>query len=191
MRSRLGLNMGQNNYSKQLKLYTGELSVETQRSIQDIKALLNKRKLDILEWDKDSIAISVVLNIQLPPRGNYQNIDIREKEPVLIVFNNSLYPNKAPRAYSDRLDFPKQKLAHLYISKEGKPVPFCLTRGDINEWFAEKEIRDYIFQIKSWLCDAASGELASDSEQYEPLRLEGYSGTCVYKYKVQKLNNVL
>ncbi len=82
--------MGQNNYSKQLKLYTGELSVETQRSIQDIKALLNKRKLDILEWDKDSIAISVVLNIQLPPRGNYQNIDIREKEPVLIVFNNSL-----------------------------------------------------------------------------------------------------
>lgn len=175
--------MGQNNYSKQLKLYTGELSVEIQRSIQDIKTLLNKRKLDILEWDKNSIAISVVLNVQLPPRGNYQNIDIREKEPVLIVFNNLLYPNKAPRAYSDRLDFPKQNLAHLYISKEGKPVPFCLTRGDINEWFAEKEIRDYIFQIKSWLCDAASGELASDSEQYEPLRLEGYSGTCVYKYK--------
>ena len=140
--------MGQNNYSKQLKLYTGELGIEIQRSIQDIKALLNKRRLDILEWDKNSVAISVVLNVQLPTRGNYQNIDIREKEPILIVFNKSLYPNKAPRAYSDRLDFPKQKLAHLYISKDGKPVPFCLTRGDINEWFAEKEIRDYIFQIK-------------------------------------------
>lgn len=175
--------MAQKKYSKQLKLYTGELSIEIQRSIQDIKALLNKRKLDVLKWDENSVAISVVLNVQLPTRGNYQNIDIREKEPVLIVFNKSLYPNIAPRAYSDRLDFPKQKLAHLYISKEGQPAPFCLTRGDINEWFAEKEIKDYIFQIKSWLCDAASGELASDNNQYEPLRLEGYNGTSVYKYK--------
>lgn len=175
--------MGQNNYSKQLKSYTGELSVEIQRSIQDIKTLLNKRRLDILEWDKNFVAISVVLSVQLPPRGNYQNIDIREKEPVLIVFNKSSYPYKAPRAYSDRLDFPKKKLAHLYVSKDGKPAPFCLTRGNIDEWFAEKEIRDYIFQVKSWLCDAASGELTTDSNQYEPLRLEGYSGTCIYKYK--------
>lgn len=175
--------MGQNNYSKQLKLYTGDLSIEIQRSIQDVKTLLNKRRLDILEWDKNFVAISVVLSVQLPPRGNYQDIDIREKEPVLIVFNKLLYPYKAPRAYSDRLDFPKQRLAHLYVSKDGKPAPFCLTRGNINEWFAEKEIRDYILQVRSWLCDAASGELASDNNQYEPLRLEGYNGTSVYKYK--------
>lgn len=178
-----GLNMGQKKYSKQLKSYTGELNIEIQRSIQDIKTLLNKQRLDILEWDKNSVAISVALSVQLPPRGNYQDIDIREKEPVLIVFNKSSYPYKAPRAYSDRLDFPKKKLAHLYVSKDGKPAPFCLTRGNIDEWFAEKEIRDYIFQIKSWLCDAASGELTTDSNQYEPLRLEGYSGTCIYKYK--------
>jgi hypothetical protein len=175
--------MDQNNYSKQLKSYTGDLSIEIQRSIKDIKTLLNKRRLDILEWGENSVAISVVLNIQLPPRGNYQDIDIREKEPVLIVFNKSSYPYKAPRAYSNRLDFPKQKLAHLYVSKDGKPAPFCLTRGNLDEWFAEKEIRDYILQVKSWLCDAASDELATDSNQYEPLRLEGYSGTCIYKYK--------
>lgn len=175
--------MGRNLYSKKLKIYSGELPLEVQYSIQDIKILLNKRKLDILEWNQNSVAISVILNVQLPPRGNYQDIDIREKEPVLIVFNKSSYPDKAPRAYSDRLDFPKKKLAHLYVSKEGKPAPFCLTRGNLDEWFAEKEIRDYILQIKSWLSDAASGELTSDSDQYEPLRLEGYNGTCVYKYK--------
>lgn len=175
--------MAQNLYSKKLKIYSRELSPEIQLSIQNIKSLLNKRKLDILEWDKNSVAISVVLEIQLPPRGNYQDIDIREKEPVLIVFNKSSYPCKAPRAFSDRLDFPKKKLAHLYVSKNGKPAPFCLTRGNLDEWFAEKEIRDYILQIKSWLCDAASGELASDNNQYEPLRLEGYNGTSVYKYK--------
>lgn len=175
--------MARNLYSKKLKVYSGELPLEIQYSIQDIKILLNKRKLDILEWDKNSVAISVILNVQLPPRGNYLNIDIREKEPVLIVFNKFSYPDKAPRAYSDRLDFPKKNLAHLYVSKEGKPVPFCLTRGNLDEWFAEKEIRDYVLQVRSWLCDAASGELASDSDQYEPLRLEGYNGTCVYKYK--------
>lgn len=175
--------MARNRYSKKLKAYSGELPIKIQYSIQDIKTMLNKRKLDILEWDKNSIAISVVLNVQLPPRGNYQDIDIREKEPVLIVFNKSSYPDKAPRAYSDRLDFPKKNLAHLYVSKEGKPVPFCLTRGNLDEWFAEKEIRDYVLQIRSWLCDAASGELASDSDQYEPLRLEGYYGSYIYKYK--------
>lgn len=175
--------MAQNLYSKKLKIYSGELSTEIRHSIQNIKLLLNKRKLDILEWDENSVAISVLLNLELPPRGNYQDIDIREKEPVMIVFNKSSYPYKAPRAFSDRLDFPKKKLAHLYVSKNGKPAPFCLTRGNLDEWFAEKEIRDYIFQIKNWLCDAASGELASDNNQYEPLRLEGYNGTSVYKYK--------
>lgn len=183
--------MAQNLYSKKLKVYFGELSPEIQHSIQNIKSLLNKRKLDILEWDENSVAISVVLNVQLPPRGNYQDIDIREKEPVLIVFNKLSYPYKAPRAFSDRLDFPKKQLAHLYVSKDGKPAPFCLTRGNLDEWFAEKEIRDYIFQVKSWLCDAASGELASDSDQYEPLRLEGYYGSSVYKYKelADRVNN--
>lgn len=175
--------MAQKVYSNQLKVETEELSLEIQDAIQNIKVLLNKRKLDVFEWDKNSVAISILLNVELPPRGNYRNIDIREKEPILIVFSKQSYPHKAPRAYSDRLDFPKKKLAHLYVSKDGKPAPFCLIRGDIDEWFAEKEIRDYIFQIKSWLCDAASGELATDSNQYEPLRLEGYSGTCVYKYK--------
>lgn len=175
--------MAQNLYSKQLKVFSGELPSEIQCSIQYIKTLINKRKLDIFEWDESSVAISVALTVELPPRGNYQDIDIREKEPVIIVFNKSTYPHKAPRAFSDRLDFPKRKLAHLYVSKEGKPAPFCLTRGNIDEWFAEKEIRDYIFQIKSWLCDAASGELASDNNQYEPLRLEGYYGSYVYKYK--------
>lgn len=175
--------MVQNLYSKKLKAFSGELPFGILSSIQNIKLLLNKRKLVIFEWDENSVAVSIVLNVQLPPRGNYQDIDIREKEPVLIVFNRLLYPYKAPRAFSDRLDFPKKKLAHLYVSKDGKPAPFCLTRGNIDEWFAEKEIRDYIFQVKSWLCDAASGELASDNNQYEPLRLEGYNGTSVYKYK--------
>jgi hypothetical protein len=134
--------MAQNLHSKKFNVYSGELSLEIQHSIQNIKVMLNKRKLDIFEWNENAVAISVVLKVQLPPRGNYQNIDIREKEPVLIVFNKSSYPDKAPRAYSDRLDFPKKKLAHLYVSKEGKPAPFCLTRGNLDEWFAEKEIRD-------------------------------------------------
>lgn len=175
--------MAQKRHSKKLKAYSGELSSEIQRAIRDIRLMLNKRKLDVLDWSSNYVAISITLDVQLPPRGNYKGIDIREKEPILLIFNKASYPDKAPRAYSDRLDFPKKNLAHLYVSKEGKPVPFCLTRGNLDEWFAEKEIRDYILQVSSWLSDAACGELASDNDQYEPLRLEGYNGTCVYKYK--------
>ena len=175
--------MAQKRHSKKLKVYSGELSSEIQRAIRDIRLMLNKRKLDVLEWSSNYVAISITLDVQLPPRGNYKGIDIRENEPILLIFNKTSYPDKAPRAYSDRLDFPKKNLAHLYVSKEGKPVPFCLTRGNLDEWFAEKEIRDYILQVKSWLSDAACGELVSDNDQYEPLRLEGYNGTCVYKYK--------
>lgn len=116
--------MVQNLYSKKLKVYSGELSTEIRHSIQNIKSLLNKRKLDILEWDENSVAISVVLKIQLPPRGNYQDIDIREKEPVLIVFNKLSYPYKAPRAFSDRLDFPKKKTGTSICVKNWKACTF-------------------------------------------------------------------
>lgn len=170
-------------YSNSLKPYEGELFKYIHASLLAIGRFLGKRKLKVYEWDEKQIAIPVTINVELPPRGNYNGIDIKEKEPILIVFDINSYPRKAPKAYSDRLDFPKDVLSHLYIAKEGKPAPLCLIRGNIDEWFAEKEISDFVLQIQSWFSDAASGALVEDGNQFDPIRLEGYRGTSIYKYK--------
>lgn len=170
-------------YSSSLKPYGGELTKYIHASLLAIGRFLGKRKLKVYEWDEKQIAVTVEIKVELPPRGNYNGIDIREKEPILFVFDINSYPRKAPKAYSDRLDFPKDALSHLYIAKEGKPAPLCLIRGNIDEWFAEKEICDFVLQVQSWFSDAASGALVEDGNQFDPIRLEGYRGTSIYKYK--------
>ncbi|MCK6640848.1 MAG: ThiF family adenylyltransferase [Bacteroidia bacterium] len=170
-------------YSNSLKPYEGGLSKYVHASLLVIGRLLGKRKLKVYEWDENHIAIPVTINVELPPRGNYSGIDIKKKEPILIVFDINCYPRKAPKAFSDRLDFPKDALSHLYVAKDDRPAPLCLIRGSIDEWFAEKEIGDYVLQIQSWFSDAASGALVEDGNQFDPIRLEGYRGTSIYKYK--------
>jgi hypothetical protein len=136
----------------------------------------------ILHWDDGHIAIPISMAIELPSIANYENIDIRAQEPILIVFDINDYPTKAPLVFTDRLDFPKNKLAHLYIAVEGRTPGFCYVRGDKDLWYANKTIKDLLVRIQNWLRDAATGQLTEDGNQYEPLRLEGYSGVVIYDY---------
>ncbi len=136
----------------------------------------------ILEWSEKRVAVPVNVTVDLPSLGNYNNIDIQPIEPVLLVFDVENYPVEAPKVFTDRLDFPKDKLAHLYVAVNGKPPAFCYVRGSSNEWYANKRIQDLIVRIGNWLRDAAAGELSADGDQFEPLRLEGYNGTNTYDY---------
>jgi len=151
-------------------------------TLATLAACIGKRKLDILSWDESNIAIPINLTVDLPPLGNFQGIDIRKREPVLIIFSLQEYPRSAPVVHTDRLDFPKNKLAHLYIAKEGRPPAFCYVRGSMNEWYATKTISDLVVRLQNWLRDAACGELSENGEQFDPLRLEGYRGTMIYSY---------
>lgn len=169
-------------YSEKLDREEGQTSQQIKDSIRSMSTLLKKQKLDVLKWDEARVAVPVIVEVILPPRGNYENIDIRRREPVLIVFHKQDYPRKAPRVYSNRMDFPKDRLAHLYVSGDDKPAPFCLIRGDLNDWYAEKQITDLILQTRRWLSDAASGSLVEDGDRFDPTRLEGYRGSCIYKY---------
>lgn len=159
-----------------------DLCAELVEDLQLLCEYLGKRKLKILKWDDEKIVIPLQVNVQLPPRGTYQGIDIRRKENILFVFHRTKYPDVAPRVYSDRKNFPKDKLSHIYIAKDNRPVPFCLVRGNYQEWFADKRITDLVVRVKNWLGDAASGALVEDGGQFDPMRLEGYRGTIIYKY---------
>lgn len=169
-------------FSTGLPAYTLEIeNPDLQDSLLSLKKLSGK-KIKILDWGFDRISVPLELKIDLPSLGNFEDLDIRETEPVIIVFDLKNYPVTAPKVFTDRLDFPKNNLAHLYIASNNRPPAFCFVRGNADEWYANKRIEDLAARISNWLRDAATGELTTNGEQYEPLRLEGYSGSIIYDY---------
>lgn len=175
--------MARSLFSDKLESYTGTLSQAISESLEELRTFLKKKRLKVLVWDDNHVAVPFSVNVIRPPRGNYKGIDIRSKEDVLFVFNKAMYPDIAPKVYSDRKSFPKHGISHLYVSKKGAPAPFCLVRGNYNEWFANKRITDLVIRVRNWLKDAANGSLVEDGGQFDPMRLEGYRGNVVYKYQ--------
>lgn len=175
--------MGQDMFSQTLNILP-DFKTENpalRDSLTFLRSLVGER-FKILQWDDGRIAIPLSLTIELPSIANFDNIDIRAEESIVIVFDTKDYPAKAPLVFTDRLDFPKNKLAHLYIAVEGKTPGFCYVRGDKDQWYANKTIKDLVVRIQNWLRDAATGVLTEDGNQFEPLRLEGYSGIVIYDY---------
>lgn len=139
-------------------------------------------KLKMLDWGNGRIAVPLDVEVDLPSLGNVESLDIRKTESIILVFDLINYPSASPMVFTDRLDFPKNNLAHLYVAANNRPPAFCYVRGNRDEWYANKRIEDLVVRISNWLRDAAAGELTDDGEQFDPLRLEGYSGTIIYDY---------
>ncbi|MBO0360833.1 ThiF family adenylyltransferase [Hymenobacter sp. BT186] len=170
-------------FSSSLSSYEGQLANPAlQDSLTDLQQFLGGAPLPLLVWSDTQVVLPLDVEVELPPLGNYEDLDIRAIEPVFIAFSLAQYPTLPPTVYTDRLDFPKDRLAHLYIAQLGLPPAFCLVRGSIKEWYANKRLRDVVTRTGNWLRDAAVGNLTLDSGQYDPLRLEGYTGTIIYPY---------
>ena len=180
-------------FSISLPVFSGDIENPALRDSLESLEALNGYKLQILDWGNGRIAIPFEISVDLPSLGNFEDLDIREKEPIILVFDLIDYPLSAPKIFTDRLDFPKNNLAHLYIAVNNRPPAFCYVRGSTDEWYANKRIEDLLIRISNWLRDAATGELTENGKQYEPLRLENYSGTIIYDYdevlKILSINN--
>lgn len=169
-------------FSRSLSIFTGVIeNPELQGSLKSLEAFMGV-KVTILDWGDGMIAVPIEIEVDLPSLGNLEGLDIRRVEPIVLVFDLVDYPYSAPKVFTDRLDFPQNNLAHLYIAVRNRPPALCYVRGDCDEWYANKRIEDLIVRISNWLRDAAVGELTEDGEEFDPLRLEGYSGTIVYDY---------
>lgn len=171
-------------FSQGLRPYGKQVPSLLKLEFNEIEKYLQSRKTRCLIWDEDKIAIPLRIKIQLPPLGNYNNIDIRFQEDILLVFDVNSYPDCAISVYSDRLDFPKEKLSHLYYASQDEPSNICLIRGNsINDWFAQKRIIDVIIRTQNWLQDAACGELNDNGDEFEPHRITDHSGIVIYQYE--------
>ncbi|UCS95229.1 ThiF family adenylyltransferase [Echinicola marina] len=169
-------------FSTSLSVFAGDIeNLELQDSLKSLEALI-VGEVKILDWGNGRIAVPMEVSVDLPSLGNLEGLDIREVEPIILVFDLLNYPFSAPQVFTDRLDFPKNNLAHLYIAVNNRPPAFCYVRGNNDEWYANKRVEDLVVRISNWLRDAAVGELTEDGKQFDPLRLEGYSGTVIYDY---------
>lgn len=183
--------MAQKLFSESLQEFSGTIENPLLTdSLSGLKKLAGARNLRFYQWGETDIAVSLKIPVELPPLGNFEGIDIRSREPMLIRIDPKNYPAIAPMVFPDRLDFPKNKLAHLYVARKGNPPGLCLVRGTITEWYSNKRLKDLFTRTANWLRDAASGELTEDGEQFDPIRLEGYVGTMIYDYdKVAEVVN--
>jgi len=175
--------MAQKLFSASLPDFNDEIKNPGLRgSLFELYQFLGVRTPRLKVWNDGYVAFPIKLKIDLPSLGNHNDLDIRPVEPVIIVFNLLKYPAVPPTVYTDRLDFPKDQLAHLYVAKKDRPPAFCLVRGSMADWYASKRPADLPVRIRNWLRDAALGRLTENGNQFDPLRIEGYVGHLVYDY---------
>lgn len=148
-------------------------------AIKELNQIYPDQTIEVLEWN-NYIAIPLWIKINLPTRGPIDGIDIREIEPILILFSKQQYPFKAPSVYSNRMDFPKEKLPHLNPRPKDIPANFCLYRGNLDSWFIEHSLKELIDKTKSWLEDAASGNLIREYDRFEETRIDERYGYNVF-----------
>lgn len=169
--------------SSSLQPYAGELSVELQAALTEIGQYFGIPNPKVLALDRLHIVVPVVYSVSLPSRGAVDGVDIREQEPILIRLSLTSYPHAAPFLLSDRKDFPRSRLSHLYFTTDDEPARLCLVRNNPHEWFATIKLRDFLDVGGQWLYKAATGQLDEDGDEFDPTRLEGNIGSKhIYRY---------
>lgn len=158
-----------------------ELSPKIQSAIYKIRRSFPDQDIVIKNWNENNVAIPLFLNVNLPSRGTVDDVDIRNNEPIFLLLDRKNFPYKAPLAWSNRQDFPKDCLPHLNAKPSGSPANFCLHRGSIDTWFSEHDIIDFIQRIQEWLSDAASDRLMRKEDGFEVTRIDESIGYCIYE----------
>lgn len=170
-----------------------EYPEQVQEFVQDIISHTYTSNIEVFKYkDSNNFYIKADLFIRLPSRGNVNDIDIREYEPVLISINSRLFPYEAPSVYINRCNFPIVELPHInFFPGVGLLPSLCLHRGNFDDWFIEHSNDEFINRIRTWFSDAASNRLIKDLDEFEPTRINYYVGQMVYetKYVINLINN--
>jgi len=151
-------------------------------ALRELRQRFPSQTIAAYQWNNDYVGISLDVHVNLPTRGTVGNVDIRSREPIILLFNKNRYPLQAPSVYSNRLDFPKDRLPHLNPRPKGTTANFCLYRGNLDAWFLEHSLIELVDKTRSWLEDAASGNLMRDSDRFEVTRIDDMYGFNIFEY---------
>ncbi len=157
-----------------------KLSPAIRSAVAELRAKFADTDVPVLYWNANYAAVPLTVDVELPSRGPVDGVDIRKREPILLLFNKKSFPYVAPLVYSDRRDFSKTAFPHLNVTGPKAPAWFCLHRGSIDTWFAEHTVADLVERARGWLRDAARNRLVPEGDGFEPTRAADKLGTFYY-----------
>lgn len=172
--------------SERLKLkYVDSCKPQYKEFLQalDINPTINMSGLYESEIE-NGLFIEAEVIISIPTGGVYNNLDIQNKERI-IIFLKPEYPLIAPAVIIARDDFPVSFIPHLNmgVSKSKiKELNLCLYRGDIDEWFYEHGAMAFCDLINEWFSDLVNGELIK-KDGFECVRISNSIGIMVADYE--------
>lgn len=157
------------------------VSSEVRSAIAQLEAAFPKKTQGLYRWKDCHSVVALDVDVDLPSRGTVGGIDIRDTEPILLIFHEHRYPFEAPLILSDRRDFPSDRLPHLQPAADEEMACLCLHRGSINDWFLEHSVVQLVERARAWLRDAARGRLMREDDGFEPTRIITPVGTSIYQ----------
>lgn len=135
--------------------------------IPSLASVFDDGCLSLVELDNDSIGLCGSINTFARSKSALKHI-----EPVVVAISKNDWNNVTPFVFSDRPDFPFNKYPHVNYEKDKFPPTFCLSRENIDDWYAEHTLKEYVELVASWLRDAAKGKLMklTENDEFEPQR---------------------
>jgi hypothetical protein len=172
--------------------YTGKLESEAEdqlpagirAAVAQLREKFADQDIPILHWSDSWLAVPFTVDVELPSRGPVNGVDIRKREPVVLLFARKFFPYRSPLVYSNRRDFPKDKFPHINVTARKQPAWLCLHRGSIDTWFAEHTVLDLVVRARGWFRDAARNRLVPEGDGFEPTRTAEPFGNLIYDPKV-------
>ncbi len=165
---------------KQAVIPEHEVPAAIRTAAHQLRGAYPDGRVTVRRWNENFCALTMEVRVQLPSRGAVGGVDIREVEPIYLLFDLMRYPWRAPWAHSDRRSFPRESLPHLNPTGEGVGAWFCLHRGSIHDWFSEHSIVDFVERIRGWLRDGARGRLIRREDGWEPVIMRRRSTFTVF-----------
>ena len=137
------------------------------KEIQSIACVFDDNCYRLVQLGHDTIGLCGNINTFASSKSALHRI-----EPVVIAIPKN-YQVTAPFAFSDNARFPFDKFTHVNYQQGAYPPTFCLSREDIDDWYSEHTLKDYVELVAQWLRDAAKGKLMkiTDSDEFEPQRI--------------------
>lgn len=122
----------------------------------------------LVELNGNTIGLCGGINTFARSKSALQHI-----EPVVIAIPKTNWQTQAPFSFSDNPKFPFDKFAHVNYQHGEYPPTFCLSRENIDDWYAEHTLKEYVELVAQWLRDAAKGKLMkiTENDEFEPQRI--------------------
>lgn len=124
--------------------------------------------------------VEVSIKINIPSKGVYHSLDIKNEEKLLIYFHEK-FPYYAPAVMICRNDFPFEYIPHLNYGirkSDIEELNLCLYRGNINEWFQNHGANNFLNLVVRWFEDLVNGKLIKD-DGFETIRYTGDLHGCI------------